>query len=123
MTSTLDPALSAVVGEYLGRIVDVDSHEMLTVQMWPETFGWAGAQMQKIAAVGGAFTNAAENAADRPDLLGDDAPIDHDGVWNVKGPGAPSAIDLSRRLEVMDQQGFERQLVFPTFALVGMIFL
>jgi predicted TIM-barrel fold metal-dependent hydrolase len=47
--------------------------------------------------------------------------IDPKTIWEVKGPPAPSAVDLGRRLEVLDAMGIERQLVFPTSAIAAMI--
>jgi predicted TIM-barrel fold metal-dependent hydrolase len=42
-------------------------------------------------------------------------------VWNLKGGSAPSAIDLSRRPEVLDVMGIERQLCYPTTGLAALI--
>jgi predicted TIM-barrel fold metal-dependent hydrolase len=56
-----------------------------------------------------------------PGLTADITPINHDTVWNLKGPAAPSAIDMSRRPEVLDVMGIERQLVYPTFGLMSVI--
>lgn len=47
--------------------------------------------------------------------------IDPQTIWEVKGPPAPSAVDLGRRVEVLDLMGIERQLVFPTSANYAMI--
>jgi predicted TIM-barrel fold metal-dependent hydrolase len=57
----------------------------------------------------------------RPDLVADDAEITETSVWEMKGPGAPSAADLTRRPAVLDKMGIERQLIFPTFGLYGFV--
>jgi predicted TIM-barrel fold metal-dependent hydrolase len=51
----------------------------------------------------------------------DEAEINHDNVWSLKGADAPSALDLTRRPQVLDEMGIDRQLVFPGFALVGLV--
>ncbi|MBO0856297.1 MAG: amidohydrolase family protein, partial [Nocardia sp.] len=57
----------------------------------------------------------------RPDVKDDSKEIDPEDIWKVKGPAAPSAIDLSRRIEVLDVMGIDKQLVFPTTAIGAMI--
>jgi hypothetical protein len=64
--------------------------------------------------------NAAENTLNRTDITGDVMDISYDSVWKVKGPDAPSAIDLGRREAVMDHMGVARQLIFPSFGLLGL---
>lgn len=96
--------------------MDLDSHEMVPTHMWPELFGPAGAVLGPLVE-----HRPTLNTVARPDIVGDAAPITPSSVWEMKGPGAPSAIDLGRRPAVMDVMGVERQLVFPTFALLGMM--
>jgi len=48
---------------------------------------------------------AAENTLNREDILDDTSAITLESVWNVKGPGAPSALDLKRRPAVLDTMG------------------
>ena len=55
------------------------------------------------------------------ELRGDTAPINAETVWTTKGPGAPSAADLRRRPQVLDEMGVRRQLVSPGFALTRAI--
>ncbi|MFD6453133.1 amidohydrolase family protein [Nocardia sp. NPDC056541] len=57
----------------------------------------------------------------QPNVAGDTVPIDSKAVWEIKGPTAPSAIDLGRRVEVLDVMGVDRQLVFPTTAIGAMM--
>ena len=104
--------------DYLDRMTDVDSHEHIPVHMWPEIFGEAG----EIGALlnMGRVANGAENSFVRPDITSDDSQITEESVWSVKGPDAPSAIDLTRRPLVLDAMGIERQLVFPAFGLIGL---
>ncbi|NIB30752.1 hypothetical protein HBB16_01815 [Pseudonocardia sp. MCCB 268] len=49
----------------------------------------------------------------QPDIVGDVSPIEPCDIWKIKGPPAPSAIDMHRRLEVLDTMGIDRQLVSP----------
>lgn len=102
-----------------GACIDLDSHEMIPMHMWAETFGEEAAEMFAPLAAG-LISRAGANSTKRDDIAGDVMAIDHDTVWNHKGPDAPSAIDLGRRAEVLDAMGIERQLVFPTFALIGL---
>ncbi|MFT3851325.1 MAG: amidohydrolase family protein [Ilumatobacteraceae bacterium] len=101
-----------------GRINDLDSHEMIPTYLWPEIFGDAGVQLQSIeeqrSARGGANSYVTELRADR-------AEITEESVWNVKGVPAPGAFDLSRRTEVLDVMGIDRQLLFPGFGFLGLL--
>src|SRR3546814_18420957 len=63
------------------------------------------------------------NACPRPSLnapANDELPISDENVWTVKGGAAPGAVDMGRRIAVMDQMGIARQLIFPTFGLLAM---
>ena len=111
-----------VVAGLKGRINDADSHEMIPAKLWAESFGDVGAMMAM------AFQGAKSRGV--PELLADvDAdtlPIDADVVWKRAGWGdvacmAPGAIDMGRRLDVMDFMGVRRQLVFPGFGLAGQV--
>ncbi|OBI41667.1 hypothetical protein A5708_23620 [Mycobacterium colombiense] len=57
----------------------------------------------------------------QPDIVGDTKDIDPEDIWKIKGPSAPSAIDLGRRVEVLDVMGIDRQLVFPTTAIAAIM--
>lgn len=120
--TTIEGARTAdALPSYLVRMVDADSHEMIPIHLWKDAFGDAGERLDKlnmktVAERGG-------NSMSRPDLAGDALEISYDNVWKKKGIEAPSAIDLSRRPAVMDEMGIDRQLVFPTFALIGLILL
>lgn len=99
---------------------DVDAHEMIPSTRLGDYFGQAGRIM-------GALFEATDRL--RPDPtdtnmhvdVEDNMEITDDNVWKVKGPKAPSAIDLNRRVEVLDAMGIEKQLVFPTTAIAAMM--
>jgi predicted TIM-barrel fold metal-dependent hydrolase len=107
----------------LDRALDADSHEMVPVHLWPRVFG------PEIEPYVGLFSGmallrgAGANAMVREDIAGDETAISHESVWELKGPDAPSAIDLGRRAAVLDQMGIDRQLVYPTMATMGYLFL
>lgn len=105
--------------EYLNGSLDVDSHEMVPVHLWEQVFGESGKKLasfdMKVVA------NAGENTMLLPGMGGDEAAITPETVWTMKGPRAPGAIDPQRRVEVMDAMGIARQMVFPTFAHIGLV--
>jgi predicted TIM-barrel fold metal-dependent hydrolase len=103
------------------RMLDVDSHEMVPLEMRRQVFG--DTELHTAAMNFGVRARPSANNTSMPDLAGDVAPIDYDSVWNLKGPYAPSAIDLTRRPAVLDEMGIDRQLVFPTFGLMALIML
>lgn len=105
----------------LGPVMDIDSHEMIPLHMWPETFGDAAVRFTDLATNTGMVDNLGENSMRRDDLGADDEAVDPATVWTHKGPSAPSAIKLSRRAEVLDVMGVDRQLVYPNFALIGVM--
>jgi predicted TIM-barrel fold metal-dependent hydrolase len=53
--------------------------------------------------------------------LKDDMPITNENVWEKKGYHAPGAIDMDRRVAVMDAQGIGKQLIFPGFGHIAFI--
>ena len=105
------------------RVLDADSHEMAPVHLWPQVFGPDIEQYVPLFSGMELLRNAGENAMVREDIDGDDTLITYDTVWNLKGPEAPSAIDLSRRVEVLDAMGVDRQLVYPTMATMAYLFV
>jgi predicted TIM-barrel fold metal-dependent hydrolase len=97
-----------------GRILDVDTHEIVPRTMWAQEFGEAGEVMAQ------AFPPSnGPNQAGTLEVTSDSTPINADTVWNTKGPRAPGASDMTRRIEVMAQMGVDRQFVFPGFVLNG----
>jgi len=91
-------------------VMDVDAHEQIPQAMWPDHFGETGAFMAKFP------MHILDGEQAQPDRM----EINKETVWKVRGPTAPSAIELSRREAVIDEMGIARQLIFPTFALYGM---
>ena len=105
------------------RVFDADSHEMVPVHLWPEVFGSDIEPYVPMFSAMSLLRDAGENAMVRDDIVGDSREITYDTVWNLKGPDAPSAIDLDRRTDVLDAMGIERQLVYPTMATMGYLFV
>jgi predicted TIM-barrel fold metal-dependent hydrolase len=110
---TLPPPLR----ELAGRIVDIDSHEMLPLQVWEREIGPCMQAIAKVFEDSGITAHDEHNHPNLPGFAGDDAPIEADSIWKRKGSGAPGAADVRRRVEVMDLMGVERQLMFPTAGL------
>lgn len=101
---------------------DVDAHEMIPSHLLEDVLGQPGRIMGKV------FESADKLRPDptatnmhQTDIKGDLKEIDPEDIWKIKGPSAPSAIDLSRRVEVLDVMGIDKQLVFPTTAIAAMI--
>ena len=99
----------------LDRVLDADSHEMAPLQFWGSMFGPAAGEIA--AQITDCLKMQKGNDFYAPELVGDVTAIDHDSVWNLKGTSAPGAFDFARRLEVMNEMGIARQLVFPSFAI------
>ncbi|TDD33103.1 amidohydrolase [Actinomadura sp. KC06] len=101
-------------------VLDVDSHEMAPLELWGELFGEEIAR--RVDEVGFEIhSRARANPLSVPGLVADTTPITQETVWRLKGASAPSAIDLRRRPDVLDEMGITRQLVFPTFGLFALI--
>jgi predicted TIM-barrel fold metal-dependent hydrolase len=100
-----------------GRALDADAHEMAPIEFWEEVFGPAAARtavlLHHVAVAVG------PDQLTCPDLKADDGPINAETVWTIRGNRAPSAIDLGRRVEVLDTMGIDKQLIFPTFAILA----
>ena len=100
---------------------DVDAHEMIPSHLLGEAFGEPGRILGELfAATDRFFHDPTATNMYQPDVQ-DTSTIDPETIWKVKGPSAPSAIDLGRRLEVMNVMGIDRQLIFPTTAIAAMI--
>lgn len=110
----LDPlALPEELRALAGRIVDTDTHEMIPVKYWVELFGPECQELQDAWANSPITDVEDKNTSNVPDYEGDIEPIDA-GIVNAKGARAPGAMDLDRRLDVMDAMGVASQLMFPT---------
>jgi predicted TIM-barrel fold metal-dependent hydrolase len=109
--------------EYLGgRIVDVDSHESMPIQMWEKEFGQIAKPL--VESYKRHLSPEARNGnnINIPGFPGDVEEIRADSIWTLKGSRAPGACDLSRRDAVLDMTGVERQLMFPgSLGLVGVL--
>jgi predicted TIM-barrel fold metal-dependent hydrolase len=106
--------LPASVAPYAGRMIDVDTHEQMPAEVWVETFGEDLRPMAELR-----MSSPAHNV---PGYAGDVAELSAETVWSHKGPTAPGAVDMRRRLDVLDVMKIDRQLMFPTSAgLFGMI--
>lgn len=103
-------AVPEILKPYAGRIIDVDSHEMMPAQVWEETFGDLAKPIADLIK----SQPPRPNHASIPDYAGDVAAVDPDTIYKLKGPTAPGAVDIGRRLEVMDLMGIKSQLLFPT---------
>jgi predicted TIM-barrel fold metal-dependent hydrolase len=96
-----------------GRIIDVDSHESMPIQVWEDAFGEIAAPLVE------AFERRLPpdpnngNNLNVPDFPGDVSDVRVDTIWKLKGALAPSSSDLSRRDAVLDIMGVERQMIFP----------
>jgi predicted TIM-barrel fold metal-dependent hydrolase len=99
----------------LERVLDADSHEMAPAHFWGPLFGPASGQIAD--GILESLKMQRGNDFYAPTLTADAAAITHESVWFTKGTSAPGAFDFQRRLEVMDQMGISRQLVFPSYAI------
>jgi Predicted metal-dependent hydrolase of the TIM-barrel fold len=108
------PSLPENVAPFAGRILDIDSHEMIPAQIWVEVFGdvvkpYADRTLASSKRAGNF------NELNAPDYVGDVREIDPETVWITgKGPNAPAASDMGRRVELMDTMGINRQLMFAS---------
>jgi predicted TIM-barrel fold metal-dependent hydrolase len=109
--------------ELVGRINDVDSHEQIMLSHWGETFGEVGAQVRDL--IEHWFVKIlkdAEKAATYVEVEVEQTPIDQETLRTVRGSAAPGAMSFDRRIQVMDLEGIQRQLVFPFFGLWAPVF-
>jgi hypothetical protein len=107
----MSPAQPAV----LDRVLDADSHEMAPSHFWGPPFGAASGEIAE--RIEESLKMQRGNDFYAPDLREDCAEITQEAVWFRKGTSAPGAFDFKRRLEVLDEMGVTRQLVFPSFAI------
>jgi predicted TIM-barrel fold metal-dependent hydrolase len=114
------PAAIESLPDFLDATLDLDSHEMIPMQLWPRVFGHAGELMQPMASFDGGLI---QRTMSRPGLDRDDAPFDAKTIWHLKGPESPAAIDHLRRPAVLDAMGIRSQLMFPSFGLMGLMLL
>jgi hypothetical protein len=96
---------------FAGRILDTDSHEQMPAQIWEREFGEIA---KPLAAAMMNQPPSNPNHANCEGYVDDTMEIDPDRIWKQKGPRSPGAVDMRRRLDVMDQMAVARQLMFPT---------
>ena len=110
--------MSLTVDDLRGRLIDCDSHENLPVPLWSDAFGdAAGLLGQQYTAM---LSNPDSHLNDfcRENVV-DEMDVTTQTVWGAKGCTAPGAIDITRRSQVLDAMGVDRQLVFPTMGLMA----
>lgn len=106
---------------FMERATDVDTHEMIPHHMWGQYFGEEIAGKLAALANSAVLNGRGENSNIRPDIIDDTREVTYETAHILKGCGAPGAIDISRRTEVMDAHGVKKALVFPGFGLIGML--
>lgn len=106
-------ALPRELQPYAGRLVDLDSHEMMPAQTWVDFFGPEVGELAEAVIRHSLPWEEDNNSHNVPNFRGDVAEIT-DQLMLVKGPVAPGAYDLTRRIDVMDAMGVGRQLMYPT---------
>ncbi len=106
-------AVPSILASFAGRMVDVDTHEMIPVQLWKDHFGAVTEGASDVILHSSVNQSSPALLKSDPASLRDDQAINAKTVWEMKGPEAPAAIDMSRRLEVMDLTGISRQMIFP----------
>jgi predicted TIM-barrel fold metal-dependent hydrolase len=100
------------------RDIDIDAHEMTPLHKWAETFGEQAGRVAEVIQPTMSRFGPSDNNFYRPGL-DDTEPITDDAVWHQRGPSAPGAFDIERRVSVMDTMNTERQLVFPSGAITA----
>lgn len=96
-----------------GRILDADGHEWIPACLWDEAFGPETSLFAAMFAGGSEGSHPGEFArVVGPD--GDQAEISPETIWELKGSGAPGAIDMARRVKVLDALSIDKQLLFPS---------
>jgi predicted TIM-barrel fold metal-dependent hydrolase len=99
---------------FLGRITDVDSHEMMPTKVWTREFGDIAEDLVASYEASDLALPTNPNNQFFPDYEGDTTEINFETVWHSKGALAPGSTDMERRLQVLDTMGVHRQLMFPT---------
>ena len=102
-----------LVDGLLGRVRDVDTHEMFPARLWVETYGAEFAPIAEFF-----LKSMPENVPNSVSVqrITDDAPITKTDLESYWGQAclAPSAFDMERRVEFMDVAGIVDSLVFGT---------
>tara|TARA_A100001391_G_scaffold167562_3_gene127968 strand:+ start:588 stop:1802 length:1215 start_codon:yes stop_codon:yes gene_type:complete len=107
-------ALPEALRKFEGRIMDLDSHEMIPLQEWEAVYGPEVKPMFDAWFVKGETDENDKNSPNVPGYPGDIVPIGAD-ITTLKGCRAPGARDAGRRVEVMDAMGVGKQLIFSSY--------
>src|SRR3974390_3037782 len=106
-----------------GRVMDLDSHEQIPQDRYPEVFGERGRRfLEKSKGMFDLIARVSERISPGDGLhvnVPDTGEINDTTVWESKGSYAPSHADMDRRPQVLDVMGIKRQLVFPTMGLAA----
>jgi predicted TIM-barrel fold metal-dependent hydrolase len=103
-------AIPEALEPFAGRIIDVDTHESIPLQLFEQEFGPITRDLAKTFQKSRPYDPSGVNF---PGYTRDDCEINADTVWKTKGSAAPGSTDPRRRLAVMDLTGVKRQLMFP----------
>lgn len=98
---------------FAGRIVDVDGHEAIPINLWESEFGAITNELRDVILRTVGAGDVRGDLVFFEQLTEDKTPINVDTVFKVKLERAPGGISLDRRLEVMDFMGIDRQLIYP----------
>ena len=113
MTTALMTAQTKVLAN------DIDAHEMAPMHFWGPMFGPASGRIADL--IEDLAKNNFAGQLYSPDIMGDAEPITTETVWQLRGNKAPGAMDMSRRVQVLDAMGIDRQLLFSTYGVMAQI--
>ncbi len=110
----------AALAGYAGRINDVDAHEWIPPELWVELFGeltrpFAELDLHHLKGMKNNYFRDVDS--DKVDE------ISVRSAWFSKGPYAPGAYEMTKRLELMDFCGVDKQLIFPGNLAINALFL
>jgi predicted TIM-barrel fold metal-dependent hydrolase len=107
------PNLPSELQHLAGQIMDSDTHEAMPAQVWTREIGPVMKDLAQHWLTSEINSNVEKNHPNVPGYTADDSPVDRDKVWSQKGCASPGAVQIRRRLEVMDVMGVRRQLMYP----------
>src|SRR5271154_5404954 len=108
------------LAKYAGRMNDADAHEWIPPELWVEEFGEVTRPFAEVE--GPHLKQMRKNYfrdvdADKVDE------ITYRSAWRSKGPYAPGAYDMEKRLKLLDFIGVDKQLIFPGNVAINALFL
>jgi predicted TIM-barrel fold metal-dependent hydrolase len=104
------------ISAFAGEINDIDGHELVPLANWLDEFGSVLKPLQEASVRINATLQGHDEAgasAAIPPAPADDALINAYNVFNLKEGKAPGAIDLEKRVAVLDFVGTKRQILYP----------